>query len=81
MMFAFQHPLDAVHFCHLAQLVLLYTNWRGLDAHYPELFGPEERTPSGRLLFAGPRVTMAVHVTSDYQYVDRFVDHRYFNQS
>lgn len=69
MMFAFQHPLDAVHFCHLAQLGLLYTNWRGFDTLYPELFGPEERTASGRLLFAGPRVAMAAHLTADYQCV------------
>lgn len=69
MLFAFQHPLDAIHFCHLTQLALLFTRWKNFNALYPDLFGPEEYALDGRRLFAGPRVAMAVHLSSEYTYV------------
>ena len=44
---------------------VLYTVWH--EAAGWE--GPTQHTPDGRLIFRGPRVAMAVHMSADYQCV------------
>ena len=61
----FHSTLDALRFTHAAQVRLLYTKW---PSELRDFYcGPVEMTPDGRLLFAGPRVAMAVHETTDFE--------------
>ncbi|KAK9786282.1 hypothetical protein WJX73_000303 [Symbiochloris irregularis] len=64
-MVAFPSSLEALRFCHAAQLGLMYRRWpneRGIHNN-----GRTEFAPDGRLLFAGPRMAMAVHESADFK--------------
>ena len=63
-MAAFSGALAAVRFCHAAQVALMFARW---PPEAREVCGPTEAAPDGRLLFAGPRLAMAVHDTYAYQ--------------
>lgn len=63
-MAAFSGALAAVRFCHAAQVALMFARW---PPEAREVCGPTEAAPDGRLLFAGPRMAMAVHDTYAYQ--------------
>lgn len=52
--------MDALRFAHAAQVALLFQRWPP-DAAL--LAGATEAAADGRLLFAGPRVAMALHHT------------------
>ena len=60
---AFASPLSAVRFCHIAQVALLFARW---PADSWALCGLEEYNVEGRLIFAGPRVAMALHTSPDF---------------
>lgn len=60
---AFASPIDAVRFCHAAQVLLMYIPW---TPEMAEWCGAEEGGPDGKLVFNGPRVAMAVHESNDY---------------
>lgn len=60
---AFESPLNAVRFCHVAQVALMFNRWPHDSA---VLCGPEEYNVEGRLIFAGPRVAMALHTSHDF---------------
>ena len=59
----FASPLNAVRFCHVTQVALMFAKWPADGQH---ICGPEEHNVEGRLLFAGPRVAMALHSSADY---------------
>ncbi len=67
MLFAFTDEADAVHFCHTAQLALLYSDWGCHPGRSHDVFGPTVQVADGRVVFAGPRVAMAVHRGGDYR--------------
>ena len=52
----FASPLNAVRFCHVTQVALMFAKWPADGQH---ICGPEKHNVEGRLLFAGPRVAMA----------------------
>ena len=60
----FASPLNAVRFCHVTQVALMFAKWPA-DGHQ-HICGPEEHNVEGRLIFAGPRVAMALHSSADY---------------
>ena len=62
---AFESPLNAVRFCHVAQVALMFNRWPHDSA---VLCGPEEYNVEGRLIFAGPRVAMALHTSHHFTY-------------
>lgn len=59
----FASPLNAVRFCHVTQVALMFAKWPADGQH---ICGPEKHNVEGRLLFAGPRVAMALHSSADY---------------
>jgi hypothetical protein len=59
----FESPLNAVRFCHVAQVALMFNRW---PHDSTVLCGPEEYNVEGRLIFAGPRVAMALHTSHDF---------------
>ena len=61
---AFTSPVDALRFCHTAQLMLMYTHWPVTE--YGEWCGTDEKSTDGKALFQGPRVAMAIHESNDY---------------
>lgn len=61
---AFASPIDALRFCHTAQLMLMYTHWPVTE--YGEWCGTDETSTDGKALFQGPRVAMAIHESNDY---------------
>lgn len=63
---AFSNSLEALRFCHAAQLALMYRRWPN-EGHIHH--GRTEYAPDGRLLFSGPRVAMAVHESSSFRSV------------
>lgn len=60
---AFGSCVDAVRFCHAAQVLLAYTTW---PPECAEWFGKTEGGSDGSPLFKGPRVAMAIHESNDY---------------
>ncbi|CAL8470951.1 g10493 [Coccomyxa elongata] len=60
----FGAALDAVRFCHAAQVALLFQRW---PSDCAAVAGPTELTPDNRPLFAGPRIAMAVHTTPAHE--------------
>ena len=60
---AFASPLNAVRFCHVTQVALMHAKWPA-DAQH--ICGREEHNVEGRLIFAGPRIAMALHSSADY---------------
>lgn len=60
---AFGSALSAVRFCHVAQVALLFGKW---PADTATVCGPEQHNVEGRLIFAGPRVAMALHTSHDF---------------
>lgn len=60
---AFASPLDAVRFCHVAQVALMFGRW---PADGAAVCFSEEHNVEGRLIFAGPRVAMALHTSTDF---------------
>ncbi len=60
----FGSALDAVRFCHAAQVALLFQRW---PSDCAAVAGPTELTPDNRPLFAGPRIAMAVHTTPAHE--------------
>lgn len=67
MVFAFGDELDALHFCHTAQMALLYDDWGAHPGRQVDVFGPVIHTADGRLVFAGPRVSMVLHRGGGYR--------------
>ncbi len=63
-MVCFGAALDAVRFCHAAQVALLFQRW---PSDCTAVVGPTQLTPDNRPLFAGPRVAMAVHTTPAHE--------------
>jgi hypothetical protein len=57
---SFASALDAVRFCHAAQVALLFQRW---PSDCTAVCGETVLAADGRLLFAGPRLAMAVHTT------------------
>lgn len=57
---SFPSALDAVRFCHGAQVALLFQRW---PSDCGPICGETLLAADGRLLFAGPRLAMAVHTT------------------
>lgn len=55
--------MDAVRFCHAAQMLLMYAQWPPEAADF---YGLSVPSPDGRWIFQGPRVAMAVHVSGDF---------------
>lgn len=60
----FGGALDAVRFCHAAQVALLFKHW---PPDCSAVAGPREMTPDNRPLFAGPRIALAVHTTPAFE--------------
>lgn len=60
---AFSSGMDAVRFTHAAQMLLMYVKWTHSETKW---CGPAIPSPDGRFLFAGPRVSMAIHESRDY---------------
>jgi class 3 adenylate cyclase len=62
---AFCDSLDAVRFCHAAQVVLLHSSW---SAEFADWMGKAENSPGSpnKPLWRGPRVAMAVHESPDF---------------
>lgn len=61
---AFVTTVDAVRFCHTAQVLLMYSPWQQESKDW---LGKEEKNGiDGKLLFKGPRVAMAIHLCNDY---------------
>lgn len=63
-MVCFGGALDAVRFCHAAQVALLFQRWPSDSA---AVAGPAQLTPDNRPLLAGPRVAMAVHTAPAHE--------------
>ncbi|KAH7623655.1 putative Adenylate cyclase [Nannochloris sp. 'desiccata'] len=61
---AFGSTVDAVRFCHTAQVLLMYCPWPAAECG--DYCGEEERAPDGKVLFNGPRIAMAIHESNDY---------------
>ena len=61
---AFSSTVDAVRFCHTAQVLLMYCPWPAAECG--DYCGEEETAPDGKALFNGPRVAMAIHESNDY---------------
>jgi len=61
---AFSSTVDAVRFCHTAQVLLMYCPWPAAECG--DYCGEEERAPDGKVLFNGPRIAMAIHESNDY---------------
>ena len=61
---AFASTVDALRFCHTAQVLLMYSHWPSTECG--EYCGEEETAADGKALFKGPRVAMAIHESNDY---------------
>lgn len=61
---AFEQAMDAVRFCHAAQMQLMYARWPPEAADF---YGQSVPSPDGRWVFHGPRVAMAIHESGDFQ--------------
>ena len=61
---AFSSTVDAVRFCHTAQVLMMYCPWPAAECG--DYCGEEERAPDGKVLFNGPRIAMAIHESNDY---------------
>jgi len=64
MLLAFQNTLDAVRFCQGTQILLLHTKW---PEEVLDLSGPAVLSVTGRPMFQGPRVALAVHTSRSYK--------------
>ena len=61
---AFTSTVDALRFCHTAQVLLMYSPWP--QAECGDYCGSEETAPDGKVTFKGPRVAMSIHESNDY---------------
>ena len=65
-MLAFGSTLGALRFAQAAQVALMFARW---PPGVREIFGPTQAAPDGRLLYAGPRIAMALHSTDNHRQV------------
>jgi hypothetical protein len=59
----FASTMDAVRFCHAVQIFLMYTVFPPETEH---LFQPPVTSSDGRWVHHGPRMSLAIHRTTDY---------------